>query len=469
MSEWFGALPERWESKRIGGLLQQRKEKNDPVKTDFILSLSAAHGVVPYSERVEKGGNKPKNDLTKYFVAHENDLLVNCMNVLAGSCGVSKWYGAISPVYYALYPRNAENINIWYYNYIFRLNTFYRSLIGISKGILAHESTTGSLNTIRLRVAMQNMNYIMMPLPPRAEQDQIVRFLDWKVSKINHLINVKKKQITLLGELKQTIITRAVIGGLKQNVQTKSSGILGLERIPEHWNSLRLGQALCNIEQGWSPQASERTEAEQWSVVALSCINRGLFTPTEIKPIDKPQQKSIELIQLYEGDLLMTRSNVRERVGDVAIVHNPLPNTIFSDLIYRLTPTSIINVEFLTACLLSRVGRNQIEVFARGSSSTMPKITQGHIKSLIVPLPPIDEQEEIVSYIDVQNRKIDNSLSAVHKEIDLLHEYRTRLISDVVTGKLDVRDAVIPNYEAVEEIAVVEDVVNDSFEGAGDE
>lgn len=193
MSEWFGELPERWESKRIGALLQQRKETNAPVKTDFILSLSAAHGVVPYSERVEKGGNKPKNDLTKYSIAHENDLLVNCMNVLAGSCGVSKWHGAISPVYYALYPRNADDINIWYYNYIFRLVTFYRSLIGISKGILVHESSTGSLNTIRLRVSMQNMNYVMMPLPSRNEQDQIVRYLDWKMSKINMLINAKKK------------------------------------------------------------------------------------------------------------------------------------------------------------------------------------------------------------------------------------------------------------------------------------
>jgi len=186
-------------------------------------------------------------------------------------------------------------------------------------------------------------------------------------------------------------------------------------------------------------------------VVALSCINRGLFIPTEIKPIDKPQQKSLELIQLYEGDLLMTRSNVRERVGDAAIVRNPLPHTIFSDLIYRLTPTSIINVEFLAACLLSRVGRNQIEIFARGSSGTMPKITQGHVKSLIVPLPPIDEQGEIVAYLDMQCANIDKLISELNYEIALFAEYRTRIISDVVTGKLDVRGVVVPEYEAVED------------------
>ena len=128
---WYGELPERWKAKRVASILQQRKEKNDPVQTDFILSLSAKSGVVPYSERTEKGGNKPKDDLTMYSIARENDLLVNCMNVLAGSSGVTKWTGAISPVYYALFPRYESSVNIWYYNYIFRLITFYRSLIGL--------------------------------------------------------------------------------------------------------------------------------------------------------------------------------------------------------------------------------------------------------------------------------------------------------------------------------------------------
>ena len=88
--------------------------------------------------------------MTKYNVAHENDLLVNCMNVVAGSAGVSRYYGAISPVYYALYPRDEDNV--WYYHYIFRLLTFQRSLVGLGKGILMHESENGKLNTDRIRI-----------------------------------------------------------------------------------------------------------------------------------------------------------------------------------------------------------------------------------------------------------------------------------------------------------------------------
>ena len=92
-------------------------KKNDPIITENILSLTAKQGVVPYAEKEGSGGNKPKGDMTQYNIARPNDLLVNCMNIVAGSAGVSRYFGAISPVYYALYPR--LNCNIWYYHYLF--------------------------------------------------------------------------------------------------------------------------------------------------------------------------------------------------------------------------------------------------------------------------------------------------------------------------------------------------------------
>ena len=152
--KWVNEMPAHWEMLRLKRILQMRKEKNNPVVTDFILSLTASQGVVPVSEKEGAGGNKPKDDLTKYSVARKNDLLVNCMNVVAGSAGVSKWDGAISPVYYALFPRNLDSCNIWYFHYLFRLLPFQRSLLGLGKGILLHESSTGKLNTVRMRISM---------------------------------------------------------------------------------------------------------------------------------------------------------------------------------------------------------------------------------------------------------------------------------------------------------------------------
>ena len=149
---WMGDVPEHWDLLRIKRIFQERKERNNPVVTDFILSLTAKQGVVPVGEKEGAGGNKPKDDLTLYNVCRENDLLVNCMNVVSGAAGVSKWVGAISPVYYALFPRDEQQCNVWYYHRIFRLITFQRSLLVLGKGILIHESSTGKLNTVRMRI-----------------------------------------------------------------------------------------------------------------------------------------------------------------------------------------------------------------------------------------------------------------------------------------------------------------------------
>ncbi|NLB62104.1 MAG: hypothetical protein GX802_06800, partial [Clostridiales bacterium] len=238
MSEWFGTLPKRWENRRIGSLLQQRKEKNDPVKTDFILSLSAKHGVVPYYER-ESSGNKSKSDLNTYDVAKQDDLIVNCMNVIIGSSGVTKWDGAISPVYYALFPINSD-VNIHYCAYIFRSPLFYRNIRQFAKGILE----------IRLRISMDSLKAIPLPLPPRTEQDQIVRFLDWKVSQINRLVNAKKKQIGLLQEQKRAVVNEAVTKG------------------GEGWREIRLGN-LGTFRKGFGGSRVDDTEN------GFACIRYG--------------------------------------------------------------------------------------------------------------------------------------------------------------------------------------------------
>ncbi|WNQ12201.1 restriction endonuclease subunit S [Paenibacillus aurantius] len=449
MSEWFGDLPERWESKRIGALLQQRKETNAPVKTDFILSLSAAHGVVPYSERVEKGGNKPKNDLTKYSIAHENDLLVNCMNVLAGSCGVSKWHGAISPVYYALYPRNADEINIWYYNYIFRLVTFYRSLIGISKGILVHESSTGSLNTIRLRVSMQNMNYVMMPLPPRNEQDQIVRFLDWRVLGINRLINAKKKLIALLQEQKRAAINEAVTRG------------------GDGWQDVSLGN-LGSFRKGFG--GSRADDAESGGV---ACIRYGDIYRSGVLFLHEPitritAESSVSYARVYKSEMLFALSGeTKEEIGQ-ALVNSIDEDTWCSGDAAIFTANDNVLYSFLAYALRCPYVAKQRASMAKGD--IIVHISTSALRRLKILVPPIGEQEAIVSQLDTICVGIDSKIKIENEQMKLLQEYRTRLISDVVTGKMDVRDVVIPDYETVEETAVVEDDdADDSFEEAGDE
>lgn len=221
--KWVKQIPSHWNAKRMKAVFAMRKERNNPIVTENILSLTAKQGVVPYAEKEGTGGNKPKSDLTQYNVCHENDLLVNCMNVVSGAAGVSRYYGAISPVYYAFYPH--ENENIWYYHYIFRLLPFQRSLVGLGKGILMHESDDGTLTSVRMRISMDYLGNVLLPVPPRDEQDQIVRFLDWKVSSINKLIGVKQKQIAALKEFMQAEIEKQLYAyPVKETVRLKHLG-----------------------------------------------------------------------------------------------------------------------------------------------------------------------------------------------------------------------------------------------------
>jgi len=210
--EWLGDVPEGWVLLALKRILQDRKKKNSPVKTDNILSLSIAQGVVPYAEKTGVGGNKPKEDLTAYNIAYPNDLVLNSMNVIVGAVGLCKYFGAISPVYYALFPRN-ENILIDYYAAIFDSPRFQESLSNLGNGIMVKKSeASGKLNTIRMKISMETLGLQILPVPPHKEQFSIATFLDRETARIDSLIEKTKQSIELLKESRSALITAAVTG-----------------------------------------------------------------------------------------------------------------------------------------------------------------------------------------------------------------------------------------------------------------
>lgn len=165
---WIGEIPAHWEVKPLRAFFNFRNEKNDPVKTENILSLSIAHGVTPYTEE-GRGGNKSKDDLTAYKIAHEGDIVLNSMNVIVGAVGRSKYYGAISPVYYALYPKN-DDVYVPFFEKIFMNSGFQKGLLRFGKGILMKISGTGQMNTIRMKISQDDLKTVRFPIPPHDEQ-----------------------------------------------------------------------------------------------------------------------------------------------------------------------------------------------------------------------------------------------------------------------------------------------------------
>ncbi|MFH1692517.1 MAG: hypothetical protein ABIC68_08160 [Candidatus Omnitrophota bacterium] len=361
------------------------------------------------------------------------------MNIIIGSVGLSKYTGCLSPVYYVLTPRSQED-DPRFFDYVFKIKPFQLSLVRLGNGIMAH----------RMRIPMELLKCEIVPKPSAEEQKVIVEYLDVVNKIIRRYIREKQKVIKLLNEQKQAIINHAVTRGINPNVRFKPSGVDWIGDIPEHWGTPLLGRLFTRIEQGWSPVAAEgELASDQWAVLTLSAVRRGNFNPLAIKPISMTAEIPLN-IQVADGDLLLTRSNTRDRVGDVCIARRVRTKTLLCDLIYRLRiRESEIIPQFLVYQLLSHFGRGQIERDARGSSGTMPKISQGHIKSWRVLLPPKNEQEKIIENIEAESSPVNAVILSHEREVDFLNEFRTRLVADVVTGKIDVRNIKLPEIEDI--------------------
>ena len=439
---WVKDTPRHWEFKRIKHIFYNRTEKNYPIKTECVLSLSAKNGVELQAEKTNKGGNKPKSDFSKYNVAYDQDLLVNCMNVVSGSSGVSNWYGAISPVYYALHTRYSE-VNIRYYHYLFRFKPFYRSILRFSKGILMHESDNGNLNTVRMRISIESLNNINIPIPSYAEQDQIVKYLDWQTSKINTLIVAKKNQIKLLKEQRQAVINKAVTKGLEDSVPMKDSGVEWLGEVPEHWENCRLKQVADLI--------NDKTSENTMKYIGMENIKSwtGEYIQTEIV---KPEGTSSKY---YDNCILFGK--LRPYLAKVLIAND---DGICSGELLVLRPVSI-NITLLKYILLSPVVIDIINSSTYGAK--MPRANWNFIGNVEIPLQPLEEQQAIVTYLEQKTALIDKAIAVIEKEIDLVSEYKTSLISSVVTGKVDVRDVTVPEFEVVDD--AVEDANEDNVIG----
>ncbi|MBI5444879.1 MAG: restriction endonuclease subunit S [Deltaproteobacteria bacterium] len=217
---WLGEVPAHWELPRLGALLCERGETNDDGRVTDVLSVLRERGVIPYAEKGNIG-NKKSEDITRYKIVRPDDIVVNCMNVIIGSVGLSRYTGCLSPVYYVL-TRRSERDDPRYLDAYFQTKPFQGSLVRIGNGILAH----------RMRIPMELLKCELFPRPPSDEQTAIVRFLDHTDRRIRRYIHAKQKLIKLLEEQKQAIIHRAVTRGLDPAAggRVRGSGGAGRDR-----------------------------------------------------------------------------------------------------------------------------------------------------------------------------------------------------------------------------------------------
>lgn len=314
---------------------------------------------------------------------------------------------------------------------------YYFMHVAVNSGLFGIDSAT----TIH-HLPAEKLRVTRYPAPPLKEQCAIADFLDAETARIDELIAAKENLLALLAEKRRALVTEAVTRGLDPDVPMRDSGIPWLGEIPAHWDAVRLRFLFDKIEQGWSPLAENRPpDEDRWGVLKLSAVSRGRFEEGAAKAMP-PELEARAEYEVKPGDFLLTRANTPSSVGDVCYVETTRPKLMLCDLIYRLSLRDhLICGQYLSYFLVLPLGRSQIEADARGTSSSMVKISQDHIKSWRVPLPPLTEQVAIVEQLSEASKAIAKMRSATSETIRLLRERRDAVIAAAVTGKLDLEAA----------------------------
>ena len=422
--EWIGEIPEDWKVIRLKAVLCERKEKNDPVQTDFVLSLGVNYGIIPYAEK-EGGGNKAKEDFTQYKLAYPNDIVMNSMNIVSGSVGLSKYFGCVSPVYYMFYPRNSD-INIQYYHYMFQTKVFQRSLLGLGNGIMMKESSNGNLNTVRMRIPVEKLNSLILPVPSSDEQQKIAEFLDEKCSHIDSVLDKTKASIEEYKKLKQAVITQAVTKGIRPNRPMKDSKSVWFEQIPLDWEMKKI-KYLFSI---------KKDIAGKEGYTVLSITQKG------IKPKDLTKN---------EGQLAENYSNYQlVSIGDFAMNHMDLltgwvdiskyegvtsPDYRVFTLRHKENSSSRYYLYLLQMCYSNKIFYG----LGQGVSGLGRwRLQADKFLNFFISEPSYTEQEEIADYLDIKCAEIDKLIEKKEQLISELETYKKSLIYEYVTGKKEV-------------------------------
>lgn len=416
---WLGFLPTHWDCRKIGALFSERKSK---VSDKDYAPLSVARiGVVPQlatAVKTDAGDNR------KLVCA--GDFVINSRSDRKGSCGVSELDGSVSLINIVLTPRNG--LNSRYVHYLLRSQPFSEEYYRNGRGIVADLWTT----------RYSEMKSILLPVPPRDEQDQIVRFLDWKVSSINKLINIKRKEIKELDALKQSMISHAVTHGLTPDVPIKFSSVKWLGDIPAHWQIVKLRQILHPVSVKNYPELPLLSVVREQGVILRDIEDTETnhnFIPDDLSgyKVVKKGQFAMNKMKAWQGSY---------GVSDYTGIVSPA---------YFIFDVAFENLEYFHYAIRSKVYVNFFAQASDGIRVGQWDLQMDKMKEIPFIVPLADEQAAIVEYIKRTLPKYDIAIEKLTEEADVLEEYKAKLISDTVTGKIDVRGIEIPEFEFTDE------------------
>ncbi|WP_278774868.1 restriction endonuclease subunit S [Leyella stercorea] len=403
--EWIGEIPSHWGCIKIKHLLKERVEKS----ADGIgepLSMSQKFGLIPTSQM-----DIVPNAATSYIGAkhtHKGDMVLNKLKAHLGVFALSSYDGLVSPDYAVYYGTGRADME--FLEYLFKTPLYVSEFI---------KKTTGVAIGFN-RLYTDDLFSISAHYPPLYEQQAIVDYLKDKTLKIEQYVSARERERELLDSLKQSEIANVVTKGLNPNVKMKDSGIPWIGEIPEHWTTRKIKFLFKERSEKGYPNEPVLCATQKYGVIPQSMYENRVVVVN----------KGLEGLKLVkEGDFVIS---LRSFQGGIEYAHY---QGIISAAYTVLSPSDEVNPNYIKYLFKSHPFIELLKTCVTGIREGQ-NINFDLLRKSSIMLPPLSEQQAIVSYIDEKLQKIDQYMADLQREIDYLKEFKQRLISDAVTGQL---------------------------------
>lgn len=417
---WIGEIPKEWEGKIISSVFEFPKDKvSDADYEPLSVTYGGIKKQVATAAKSDDGTNRKR--------VLKGDIAINGRSDRKGAVGVSDYDGSISLVYHVLRKRDRET-ETRFFHYLFRSKLFSEEFYRWGRGIVDDLWTTRS----------DEMKRIGIPVPPIETQKKIAEYLDEKTALIDQIIEKKKKLIELLREKRTAVINNAVTKGLDKDVELVDSGIEWIGRMPRGWLVDKMSHYFVANDGGvWG----EDDPLEEGEIVLRSTeINQDGSWDLERAITRKLSAVEFSKARLLEGDLLITKSSGSpDHLGKTAIVSEEIAERgcAYSNFMQRARLNKKILPKFFFFLINNKIGRDQINYWGL-TTSGLVNLNSSLIGRFTFPIPSAQEQREIIEFLEMKTDFIDNVIGKAVESVKILKEFKSSLISNIVTGKIKV-------------------------------
>lgn len=434
---WLGEVPEHWDLVPNRAVMRLKKEVVGDSSCDYVLLSLTKQGII--ARDMENPTGKFPGSFDTYQVVRPGDLVFCLFDIdeTPRAVGLSSLNGMVTGAYTVFACRDHEVREFVYLLYL-----------ALDNGKLLKPLYSG----LRKVITKTSFLSAKLPLPPRPELLAIVRYLQYTERIIRRYIRAKQKLIKLLEEQRQAIIEHAVTHGLDPRVRLADSPLVWFRGVPEHWELVPFKRRV-GFQEGPGIMAEDFRDAGV-PLLRISCLRGDIATLEGCDYLDPDMvARRWKHFGVREGDYLLSAS---ASTGSVALTTRALMGSIPYTGIIRLWPVSSRTfMPFVKLFIESRAFQDQIDSAKSGVG--IEHFGPTHLKRMFITLPPVAEQHDIVRRVEELIAPMADTIESVRDEIGLVREYRTRVIADVVTGKLDVREAAANLSDRIEPSESFED------------